>query len=177
MICDSDCNTAAKRRVRREVQNIMDNMSFYQANILPQINNDKNVYIEVVTPKLNSIIFTIPPEYPFKPPTRVTMNGHDYRYLIKNMPIRVNYLYYNPNDIYYQEHSKTTHYKRPTCLCCSSLLCADNWSPCCTIGAILEQIGQHNILKRQILYRLLLKPIFDKYNLPVELIRNVFQYL
>jgi hypothetical protein len=173
----NEFNNPSKRRIKREVQNITDNFPFYEATLLPQIASDENIYVEVITPKMNSLIFTIPPEYPFKPPTKLMLNGSDYRFTIKQMPNRIDYLYYHPNDMYYQENSNATYYKRPNCLCCSSLLCHDNWSPCCTLGAILNQVSQHNILKQQILYRLLLKPIFDKYNLPVEMIRCVFQYL
>jgi len=47
-------------------------------------------------------------------------------YSIKNIPTRINYLYYNPNDVYFQEKSKLELYSKPNCLCCSSLLCASN---------------------------------------------------
>ena len=180
-------NNKANKRINRDIDYISKNMSQYYVQILPNLhdnnnndinnNNNNNIYVEVITPNSNVISLTIPPDYPFKPPLNITMNGKNYRQLLSNMPTRINYLYYHPNDVYYNENCKLVHYSKPECLCCSTIMCHSNWTPACSISTILHQMNQHNLLKRQLLYKLLLKPIFDKNNLPLELIRTVLHYL
>ena len=97
--------------------------------------------------------------------------------MLKNMPKKIEYLYYSSNDMYFEENMKYENLKKQNCLCCSTLLCGDNWTPACKISNILNEINDHNSIKRQIMYRILLKNIFDYFNLPVDLIRNVYYYL
>ena len=96
------------------------------------------------------------------------------------MPTRILYLYNHPDEMYYEESAKMK--KTPICLncgclCCQSLLCADNWSPAIMFHHILKEIEEHNLLKRNIMYKFALKNLFDKRNLPLELLRSVYKYL
>lgn len=170
-------NPSALKRIKKEIAIIQEKLPSYEVYLMEMQEYDKNTYIEVITPNYNRLVFNIPNDFPFKPPMGLTLNGENYRQKLKFMPKRIQYLYDNPNDVYYQERSIIKHYKKPECLCCSTLLCPDNWSPVCTLYRLLVEINDHNILKRQISYKLCLKPIFDKYGLPVEILRYLFVFL
>ena len=174
---ENDTNNNNNETNNNDTNNETNNNNNNNNNNDTNNNNNNNICVEIITPNSNVISVTIPPEYPFRPPLNVTINSKNYRKLLANMPTRINYLYYHPNDVYYNENCKLAHYSKPECLCCSTIMCHSNWSPACSIATILHQMNQHNLLKRQISYRLLLKPGFEKNNLPLELIRNVLQYL
>jgi len=175
------------KRVQREITYIKKNIPSYQLydyiyNETDEIKkidnyNINNRYITIITPNRNKLVFTLSEYYPFKPPKELKINNIDYLYLLRNMPHRINYLYYNPNDIYFQEKSKSQYYSKPSCLCCSTLLCPDNWSPLYTIYHIINDINNHNNIKRYIMYKLILKEIFDYYNLKLDLIIPIYYYL
>ena len=93
------------------------------------------------------------------------------------MSFRIQYLYNNPKEMYYDENRKNTNLNNIPCLCCNSLLCPDNWSPVCTLYNILDEITKHNKLKNQIMNKLILKVIFDNFKLPLELIQIVYNFL
>ena len=178
-------NPSAMKRIRKEIALIKEKLTDYEAEIELPYNDDENknrninrsVNLQVMTPNYNILVFTIPNDYPFKPPISLSVNGHNYRFLLKNMPRRIHYLYEHPNDVYYKEGAKIAHYKKPNCLCCSTLICPDNWSPVCTLYSVLNEIKGHNQLKSQIGYKLVLKDIIDKFGLPVEIIRYLFGFL
>lgn len=173
-------NNTCKKRILREINFVKDNMPEYKIVESDEIEENrmkKEIYIRIITPNYNELVFTLPYDYPFKPPTKLSWNENDYRYLLKNMPTRIYYLYYYPNQMYFQEKSETINYNRRECLCCNNLLCAANWTPVNMISHILNEIKQHNALKRNIMYKLILKMIFDYYNLPLELIRNIYDFL
>ena len=173
-----------RKRITNEIINIKNTMPFYEIN---ELNDDyikknnntinKNIYIQVITPNYNILLFEIPGDYPFKPPLSLKCNGIDSRCMLKNMPKRIEYLYYKSDDMYFEENMKYESLKKPNCLCCSTLLCPYNWSPPCRIINILNEINDHNTMKRKIMYKLILKNIFDYFNLPIDLIRNVYYYL
>jgi len=164
-----------KKRILNEIKYINENMPQYHVEIVDE--NQKNIEIGIITPKLNYLLFTFTNDYPFKPPLSFRCNGVNYRYNLKNMPRKVEYLYYHPNDMYFQENSNLEHFKKPDCLCCSTLLCGENWSPVCKIANILNEIEVHNKLKLQIGYKLTLKSIFDKNLLPIDLLRFLYEFL
>ena len=56
---------------------------------------------------------------------------------------------------------KKIHYK--DCLCCSSILCSNNWSPTCTINNIIKEIRKNKSYKRDIMYKIMMNRIKDKY--------------
>ena len=181
--------TPCKKRITNEIKYIEKNLPFYKISELDNINTINNInninnintinktYIEVITPNNNKLIFELSNNYPFKPPISLLCNGHNYIYVIKKMPFRIKYLYNNPNEMYYDGKSKTINFNNSSCLCCNSLLCPDNWSPICTLYNILDEINEHNKLKNKIMNKLILKTIFDNFNLPLELISIVYKFL
>jgi len=170
-------NDSSRKRIAKEIESIENNFTNYEINIL-DINEAKTeINIEIITPNYNKLVFTLPNDYPFKPPKELKLNGQNYRFLLKNMPKRVEYLYYHPNIMYVDERCTFKHYKIPECICCSSLLCPDNWSPVMRLERILIEINQHNELKRNIMYKLRLKEIFDKSEMPLELFRSIIVFL
>ena len=54
--------------------------------------------------------------------------------------------------MYFQEKKENVNYNKIQCICCSSLLCPDNWTPVYRIHHILNEIKQHNVLKISIMY-------------------------
>lgn len=75
-----------------------------------------------------NIILNFSDMYPFKPPS-ITINGHNYMRLLQ-----------------ITEQWKLK-YINTRCLCCSSLLCIDNWSPHKNISDILTEVSNNLNLK------------------------------
>uniref|UniRef100_A0A6C0KYR1 Uncharacterized protein n=1 Tax=viral metagenome TaxID=1070528 RepID=A0A6C0KYR1_9ZZZZ len=170
-------NPAVKKRILAEIVYIKENMHLYNATLLDYKLGNKESYVEVITPNSNTLTFTLPFDYPFKGPSLLTFNGENYRKLLNKMPKRVRYLYENPNDIYYNEKCKIKHFSRPDCLCCSNLLCPENWSPACRIYSVLNEINQHNELKSQIKYKLSFNLIIEKFKINPDIVRFVYSFL
>lgn len=171
-------NNTCKKRILREINYIKDNMPEY--TIVDEIEENKlkkEMSIHITSPNYNNFIFRLPYDYPFKPPTKLSCNGENYRYSLKNMPTRIYYLYYHPEQMYFQEKLETINYNRRDCLCCNTLLCSANWTPVNMLHHILKEIKDHNILKKNIMYKLTLKNVFDYFDLPLELMRNVYNFL
>ena len=168
-------NNFYAKRLPRELEYIEKNMpmySFYKSYFDPTQNANR---LELTTPNGNNLTFIIPSNYPFKPPTRVELNGQNYRQLISQMSRRIHYLYNYSTDAYFEE--KVHGPSSSTCICCTGLLCPTNWTPCIMIHHILKEIGDHNQLKQMIAYKLTLRDIFDNKQIPLELIRFVLAYL
>ena len=168
--------SACFKRMKREISMIEETFPEYRISDFIQ-NTDKTMTLILYTPKYNQLVFTIPTEYPFKPPLSLTINGENYRYRLKNIPKRLNYLYHHPHKLYIDDTSTVNISTIPTCLCCTSLLCAANWSPVICLTYILKEIDTHNDLKRHMIYKLRLKEIFNSKDLPLELFRNIYSYL
>ena len=143
--------TTCKRRILNEIKYIEKNLPTYNISELDNVNNVNSIYIEVITPNDNKLIFELTNDYPFKQPLSLLCNGENYRYSIKKMSFRIQYLYNNPKEMYYDENRKITNLNNISCLCCDSLLCSDNWSPVYTLYNILDEITKHNKLKNQIM--------------------------
>jgi ubiquitin-protein ligase len=169
--------TPCNKRITREITYIRTNMQEYHVSELTNKNDKNTTYIEIITPNYNRLIFKLPNNYPFKPPLSLECNGNNYRYSINNMPTRIKYLYNNPGDIYFENKLINNKFSNIKCLCCTSLLCSDNWSPAYTLYNILDEITKHNDLKRHIMYKLMLKLIFYKLNFPLELVLIIFNFL
>ena len=185
--------TIIERRIMKETEYIQKNMPTYEFSYLKECDeycyyiNDCDGdtyyrYVKVITPNKNILIFKLPYDYPFKPPVYMKLNGHNYLHLMKQMPKRIEYLYNHPTEMYFQECSKTikncsANNSCCNCICCTSILCSENWSPAIMIYNILNQIENHNVLKRGIMYKLELKRLCDFKRIPVELMRTFYEYL
>jgi len=125
-------------------------------NTTNTINNNYNYQKSYVTVSImlngdNTLYqFDITSGYPFKSPTMLRINYQDYRF---------NYL---------KIHSEKTvnelkEFIKFDCLCCSTLLCNDNWSPAMRLIKIIEEVKQIKHCRKIIIHRLLAKKIIDRY--------------
>ena len=164
------------KRIIREIDYIKNSLPQYRMYEFTE-DKDKIISISLYSEKNNFLEFKIPKDYPFKPPLSLTINGENYRYRLKEMPSKIYYLYYHPEKMYMDDSISINKQCRPTCLCCNNLLCPANWTPVTRIPHILKEIELHNDIKRNIMYKLKLKEIFDFRSLPLDLIRNVYLFL
>jgi ubiquitin-protein ligase len=170
--------TITHRRLEKEIVTLHKNMSTYKVDILPETQDTSHIYIKITTPNKNDLLFVLKnSSYPFKPPIRVEWNGENYLSLVKRMPKYVEYLYHHPEEIYITEESIRQIQYSKSCLCCTSVLCADNWTPVYRMENILNEIIHHNALKRQIMYKRMVQYIIDKKLLPTEFAGLFFDYL
>jgi ubiquitin-protein ligase len=96
----------------------------------------------------NIFCFTFSNDYPFRPPT-ITINNKGYFDSLRLNSPRFN--------------TVLTYLNGLNCLCCSSFLCRDHWSPAFTVKKILEEIDNYKLIKRNIIRKLLLDKIKDQY--------------
>lgn len=55
------------------------------------------------------------------------------------------------------------------CMCCSTILCKNNWGPQHTIKDILEEFTSYINLKQRVLERFWLRATMRKYNIPLHI--------
>jgi ubiquitin-protein ligase len=96
----------------------------------------------------NIFCFTFPDCYPFRPPI-ITINEKGYFDSLRLRSPRFNTVLKYINGM--------------NCLCCSSFLCRDHWSPAFTVKKILVEIDDYKLIKRNIVRKLLLDKIKDQY--------------
>uniref|UniRef100_A0A6C0F9Q8 Uncharacterized protein n=1 Tax=viral metagenome TaxID=1070528 RepID=A0A6C0F9Q8_9ZZZZ len=94
------------------------------------------------------------PEYPFKPPDCNLLNNGDYKILLA----RISEHYYKTDN-----SSKKTDVSEEKCLCCSTVLCRNNWYPGMKISSLLEEINTNTTYMYDIVYKMLENKIYDKY--------------
>ena len=105
--------------------------------------NKFNLYIDLKIQKINLILgFNIKDtSYPFRPP-KVEVNF-------------INYLSYLKYNNFYERYKID---KSNKCLCCSTIICRNNWGPAFTILKIVEEIKKNFTNKIRIIERF----YFDK---------------
>ena len=134
-------NTISTRNTINEIDNI-DN-----------IDNSRNSYV-IITIMLNGdntlYQLNITKEYPFHAPSIVRINYKDYRF---------NYLKINSE----KTLKELKEFIKFDCLCCSSILCPENWSPAIRLVKIIDEIKQIRYCRMIIIHRLLAKKIIDRY--------------
>ena len=163
------------KRISKDIAHIKTHMQQYDVYDIEE-NVDKTLTLTIITPNYNRLEFTIPNDYPFKPPQSILLNGQNYRYRLKNMPSRISELYYHPYKMYLGDIT-ISNMKRPECICCNTILCPDNWSPVVSIYHILSEITKHNKLKSSIKYKLFLKELFDSKQLTFDLFPVIYGFL
>lgn len=82
---------------------------------------------------ITNITITHSPDYPFKPPANILVNGYDYLPLLRSLNRDILRQLAIPSDT--------------ICLCCSSLTCGDNWSPQNNMKSLLIEIATNMISK------------------------------
>lgn len=115
--------------------------------------NQSTIKITIFLNQENDVYsFHISRDYPFKPPSKFTINYKDYKQYLKiDSPKTINELR-TYNDI--------------KCFCCSSIYCSGNWSPGLKMQNIMNEFKQIKKYRRDIINRLLAKKIVDKYLIP-----------
>jgi hypothetical protein len=97
------------------------------------------------------------PEYPFKPPDcNLLNNGGDYKRLLA----RISEHYYNKKT---NSSNKKSSASGEKCLCCSTVLCRNNWYPGIKMSSLLEEINTNTTYIYDIVYKMLENKIYDKY--------------
>ena len=91
------------------------------------------------------------PSFPFKTPEKIMVDGVDYsRILVASDPRMKPYL---------------KNYTGTDCMCCSSLVCPDNWTPATRITSIINEVEFNIHLKYNILFHILCDEIRAKHKL------------
>lgn len=93
-------------------------------------------------------------EYPFKPPECKMLNllsECDYKRLLPRI-----------SQHYYIE-KKESNDPGKKCLCCSTILCRNNWNPGSRLSCLLEEINTNTTYIYDIVYKMLEKKIYDKH--------------
>ena len=94
--------------------------------------------------KYAHFLFKIPFNYPFSPPYSVCINGHDYHKMLSewsskcgmsSVLCRKSKQMFTMLDLIHKVTGKE-------CLCCSSLLCSNNWSPGNRLSQIVKEISR-----------------------------------
>ena len=99
----------------------------------------------------NEILVTINfdnSNYPFKPPKQILIRGIDYMKLLTS------------NNIIQKFLDKFTTIK---CLCCSTLMCRNNWSPHKKIRDLLDEIVKIISIRKRVVEYVFAKNITEKY--------------
>ena len=112
--------------------------------------NNSTIKIYIIPNEGDTIYsFTITRSYPFNPPINFNINNKDYKQYLK-----IN-------------SSKTIEELRTNygiqCLCCSSIYCGGKWSPSLSIKNLINEFKQMNKYRREIINRILVNKIVDKY--------------
>lgn len=162
------------KRISKDILYIKTYLQDYYVYDIEENNNI--VTLTIITPNYNRLEFIISDGYPFKPPISILLNGENYKYHLSTMPSRIAYLYYHPYK-FHTEDTRTLNITRPECLCCNISISPERWSPIISIHNILLEIINHNRLKEQIKYKLLLKEIFDFIDCTLDIIPVIYEFL
>ena len=152
------------KRIYKETLTFLDGDADYNHGepyrYLEKINED---YYFLILPRSmyinDEILVTInfnDSNYPFGPPKKILVNGIDYRTIL------------TPNSIIQDFMNKFTNLR---CLCCSTLMCKNNWNPRKTIKDLLEEIVKTLSIRRRTVEYIFAKKITQKYfgfYLPIE---------
>ena len=124
---------AVKRRLEREFKQLVSNELVYPESVTVKIGEEKtpgisNYIVGFYSSYENKYFeFFLNINYPFKSP-KLNLNCKPYSYL--------HYLNSKSADF----NKKLLKYKKIRCLCCSSILCNDNWSPGYTMRHVIDEV-------------------------------------
>jgi len=125
--------------------------------------SDSTIKISIVPIEEDNIYsFTITTNYPFSPPSKVTINYKDYKQYLKID---------SPKTL-----EELIKYNGIRCLCCNTISCGPNWGPVLRMKNFIDEFKQMKKYRRDIINRLLSKKIVDKY-LNSDLIHIINEFL
>jgi hypothetical protein len=144
--------------MRGRIVNEIGNLMFQCDSVKFEIINDE--YCINIINNNNKYRVILSKDYPFRIPISVEINNKNYKSILcMNEPKINNYLI----KLYGKQ-----------CLCCSSLMCADNWIPTFNISYIINEINNTLKIKKEIFLNILCDTIKVKYNLEFL---NIIDYL
>lgn len=141
-------NGAVQKRVLNEIISILDDIDFLNVSYL---NKGTKSYLNISILKGSDIFeFEISSkDYPFLPPNKFIFNNHNYRDFLKI-----------ESQLTFNEVKSIT---KNECLCCSTILCAGNWSPSMRFIDILNEYYRIKTIRRTITNKLLANKIITRY--------------
>lgn len=113
---------------------------------------DKTLYIiNFYNLKDNKLYeFKFNSNYPFRPP-KLFINFKPYSY------------YYYLNISSHDFKQNLLKYYKIRCMCCETVLCADNWSPAYKMSTILNEVERFKLICKNLSYRVIINVIKRKY--------------
>jgi hypothetical protein len=128
---DNDCNVnSTDTRIMKEI------FSLYSQTKHIHISETNNIHTIEFTFNNHNYKFLLSKKYPFTIPTEILINNTNYKILKQISSQR--FLVILKKKFGYD------------CLCCTSMLCGDNWSPAKKIADIVNEIEQTIVIKRKI---------------------------
>ena len=135
------------KRLKRELNTVVDSYHILQVDFTNK--GELKLFFQKKDDDFFTIIcLTFSDCYPFIPP-KITINEKSYFDCLRLKSIRFNSVLKYLNGL--------------NCLCCSSFLCRDHWSPAFTINKIFLEIEEFKQIKRNIVRKLLLDKVKEKY--------------
>ena len=132
-------------------------------NLSVEYNDQDPKYVINAGVKINgkNLKFLISPHYPFSPPA-LQVNGIDYIQLLSfSFPDLQDYL---------EKINKS-------CLCCSTLLCSNNWKPGVKLMNVIEEYEQIKGIIKTCLYKKYTRLVCNRYNIfAEEIVENITKY-
>lgn len=152
-------NANTYKRFNIELDHIFDYYKNQNTSNLEVNVKYKEKSIDVQLP--NNIKMILGQHYPFHPP-QVFVNEMNYIRFLHSPSARIS-LYLKRNNI--------------NCLCCSTIICDNNWSCSFTIIKILNEMNNTRKMKQQIKYEICLDEIIGKTGIPEIMKKEIMGYL
>jgi len=143
-----------KPRIINEISDLY-SKDFNNINLIKENNNDI-----VILRKKNEYKFVLDSTYPFNKPKFFYINDINYTKIL-----RIN----NKKFLIYLKKIYGLD-----CLCCSSLNCNNNWSPCNRLYHFIEEFNKNILIKKNIYIRYICDLIKKKYNCEFAYIESYF---
>jgi ubiquitin-protein ligase len=151
---------ASKYNVKRIAHEIQEMLPIYKSISVEYEEARAIVTINQQTITTPTVEFCIKEGYPFTPPI-ITLTPNPNPNTTKRIPY-MTWLKTSSRRV----HQTLKTLTKTDCLCCSTILCPNRWSPAMTMRNILQEIETTQQLKRKIKYILVTKDIGKKFNLP-----------
>jgi len=139
--------TTLTRRFQKEMHllyNLQVNNSGFQLNVIDYTREYVVVYMTLVDKIILELVFEIPKSFPFQNPN-LKINNYNY----------IDYLHIDPK--YFDK------FEVSMCLCCSSLLCRNNWHCSNKLVDIVNEVFKNFTLKLRAMQLRYCKKIVGKY--------------
>lgn len=158
-------NPSENNKMSKFILDIRKPVPLVNLKLFPNSNNYYNIvnfknYELLLDLRINEDIFkieiTITNLYPFSPP-KIKINNQSYHYFLQS------------------NNLKKINLKK--CLCCSSIVCPNNWTPSYGIIHIINEIYNNIYIKKTIVEILHLKKIENKYLQFESIIKNFLIYV